>query len=168
VGVAHEAEVAVGQNADRLAFADDWDPGDAVARHHLEGLVDPLLRLHRDRIDDHAGLGALDLADLGRLGADREVLVQHADAAVLRHADGGLVLGDGVHRRRDQGDVEGDLSRELRSEIDVGRKDVAGAGHEEDVVERQSLANPAIAHFRFVPSPSCGPAPRGPWDGRAV
>ena len=41
---------------------------------------------------------------------DRQVRVDDADAAVLRHADRGLVLGDGVHRRGDERDVERDLA----------------------------------------------------------
>ncbi len=117
--VLHEAQVAVGQDADRLAVARDGHTRDPEAAHHLERFADLLLRAHRDRVDDHARLGALDLVDLGGLVGDREILVDDADAAVAGHADRGLVLGDGVHRRGDERRVEMDLGRQLRSEIDV-------------------------------------------------
>ena len=81
-----------------------------------------------------------------------------ADAAVLRQADGGLVLGDRVHRGGDERDVERELAGERRAQIDVARKDVARAGHEEDVVERQPLADARLGHVGFT----------RPRDGRAV
>jgi len=93
--------------------------------------------------------------------------VDDADATVLRHADGGFVLGDSVHRRGDQRDVEGELAAELRLELDISGEDVAGAGHEENVVERQSLANPAIAHVAFALPPQVRGCLTHSLDGRA-
>ena len=51
----------------------------------------------RDRVDDHAALGPLDSIHLERLLLDRQVLVDDAEAAVLRHGDRHLGLGDRVH-----------------------------------------------------------------------
>ena len=39
----------------------------------------------------------------------RQVLVDDADAAVLGQGDGHAALGDRVHGRREQGDVQGDV-----------------------------------------------------------
>ena len=45
-----------------------------------------------------------------------------------------------------------------RAQVDVARQDVALAGHEEDVVERQPLADARLGHVGFT----------RPRDGRAV
>ena len=42
----------------------------------------------RDRVDDHPALGPLHAIDFGRLFLDRQILVDDAEAAVLRHGDG--------------------------------------------------------------------------------
>ena len=46
-----------------------------------------LRRRERDRVDDHAALGPLHAIDFRRLFLDRQVLVDDAEAAVLRHRD---------------------------------------------------------------------------------
>ena len=51
------------------------------------------------------GLGPLDQVDLVGLVVDREVAVQHADAALAGHRDGHPRLGDGVHRGGQQRDA---------------------------------------------------------------
>ena len=63
-----------------------------------------------------------------------------ADAAVLRQADRRLVLGDGVHRRREQRDVQRDLAREARAHVDLLGEHFARTGHEQHVVEGQTVA----------------------------
>jgi hypothetical protein len=165
VGVAHEAQVAVGQDADGHTVARDGNTRDPVPPHHLQRLVDALLGPHRDRVHDHARLGALHLVHLAGLGGGGQVLVDHADAAVLRHADRRLVLGDRVHGRGDQRHVQGDLAGELGAEVDLAGDYVTRAGHEQDVVERQCLANLALAHVDGTPFAR---APARPPDGRAV
>ncbi len=120
--------------------------------HHLERFVDSLLGPHRDRVDDHARLGALHLVDLGGLLGDREVLVDDADAAVARHADGGLVFGHRVHRRGDERRVQLDLGRQAGPEIDLVRQDRRSRGHEEHVVESQSFTDLRIDSSLFAAS----------------
>ena len=51
--------------------------------------------------DDHAALIALDLAHLRGLIGGRQISVNDADAAGLRHGDGEPRLGHRVHRRGD-------------------------------------------------------------------
>ena len=122
-----EAQVAVRENPEELPVRiGDGNSGDPVARHQLERFGDPLLRAHRDRIDDHAALRALDLVDLARLLLDGEVLVNDPDAAHLRHRDRQARLGDGVHRGRDERDVERDPARQARLRFDLGREDLGG------------------------------------------
>ena len=65
---------------------------------------------------------ALDLAHLGRLRLRAEVLVDDADAAFLRDGDREARLGDGVHRRGNERDVELDLRvRRVLRETSRGR-----------------------------------------------
>ncbi len=99
-----------------------------------------------DRPEDHPALGALDALDLARLRLDGQVLVEDADAALARHGDGGAALGDRVHRRRQEGDVELETSAKPGLHVDVLRKHVAVGGDEQDVVERQALAELVVEH----------------------
>ena len=111
-----EPQVAVGQDADQPAFLaavlGDRHARDAVLLHQVERFEDPVGRRQRDRVDDHAALGPLDAIDLRRLFLDRQVLVDDADAALLRHRDRQPRLGDGVHRRAEQRHVDADVARD--------------------------------------------------------
>ena len=116
----------------------------------------------RDRVEDHPALGPLHAIDFGRLAVDRHVLVDHADAAGARHRDRHLALGHGVHRRRDERDVQRNAAREARRGVDVLRVGDRMARHEQDVVERQRRVD---AH---AIGPATGPSMRdGPLAGFA-
>src|SRR5688572_32804578 len=56
-------------------------------------------------------------------------------AAMDTVTDGQGGLGDGVHGRGDDGDVQDDVAREARAHVDFGRQDLGLLGDEEDVVE---------------------------------
>ena len=86
----------------------DRNAGDAVALHELERLGHGVRRRERDGLDDHPGLGALHLVHLGDLVLDREVPVHDPHPAGARERDREPSLGDRVHRRRDQRDVQRD------------------------------------------------------------
>ena len=108
-----EAQVAVGDDADhRLAL----DHREARRRHAARDSAMTSRTVwsgrHRDRVAQHAGLVALDARHLGRLLLRREVLVHDADAAFLGDGDRQAGLGDGVHRRRHQRQVERDVAGE--------------------------------------------------------
>ena len=68
------------------------------------------------------GLGALDLVDLGDLVLDRQVPVDDADPTLPRQRDRQARLGDGVHRRGDDRDLERDRRRQPRRRGDVVRE----------------------------------------------
>ena len=77
-----EAQVAIREDPDQPpVVVGDRDARDAVALHQLERVADEGVGRQRDGLDDHPGLRALDLVDLGDLVGDREVAVEHADAA---------------------------------------------------------------------------------------
>ncbi len=63
-----------------------------------------------------------------------------------RHRDGRAALGDRVHRRADNGHLEVEPAAEPRFDLHVLRQDLAVGGHEEDVVERQALAELVVEH----------------------
>jgi len=140
-----EAQVTVGQDADELApLVDHRNARDLEAGHELQGLDDRLLGPARHGIDDHPGLGALDLVDFGRLGLDRKILVDHAEAARLGHGNREPRLRDRVHRRRDHGDVQTDVRGQAGREIDLAGMDFRVRRKEEDVVERQGQGDRVV------------------------
>ena len=141
VEVGFEPQVAVRQDADEPAFLaavlGDRHARDAVLLHQLERFEDPVLGRERDRVDDHPALGALDAVDFRRLFLGRQVLVDDADAALLRHRDGQARFGDRVHRGAEQRHVDADVARDPRRDVDFAREDGRVPRHEQHVVEGQ-------------------------------
>ena len=98
LGDRDEAQVAVGDDAEqRAVLVDDRQAGDAVLAADLVELLEGGLRADRDRVGDHPGLGPLHQVHLVGLVLDRQVAVQHPDAALAGHRDRHPRLGDGVH-----------------------------------------------------------------------
>ena len=144
-GVGAEAQVAVGEDADQdVGLVGDRDPRDLVAGHQRQRVRDERVGPERDGLDDHPGLGALDLVDLGDLILDREVAVDDPDPALAREGDREPRLGDGVHRRGDDRDLDHDRAGEARGGAHVVRQHRRLGREQEDVVEGQAL----LAEFR--------------------
>ena len=143
-----ESQVAIGQDADQpslLAAAfGDRHARDAVPLHQLERFADQRGRRDRDRVDDHAALGSLHAIDFERLIFDRQVLVDDAHAALLRHGDGHLRLGDGVHRRAQERHVQFDVLGEARADVDLCRQHGGVPRHEQDVVKGERGAQTGL------------------------
>jgi hypothetical protein len=77
--------------------------------------------------------------------------VQHTDAAAPREGDRHPRLGDGVHRRGDERDLERDRARQARGRDDVVREDRRLGRDEQDVVEGEAFLRelvPRIAQVR--------------------
>ena len=108
--------------------------------HQRQGVGERRLRVDGDRIDHHAGFELLDLTDRLGLLVRRQVAVDDADAAGLRHGDGEPRLGDRVHGRRQDRQVEADRAGQPRADIGLGRKDRGIARRQQDVVEGERLA----------------------------
>ncbi len=135
-----KAQVAVGDDPDETPrIVHDRDAADGVPRHALARVADRVLRVENDRVEDHAGLGALNAAHLARLKLGRHVFMEHADAALTRDRDREARLGDRVHRRRDERDREPERPREPGRRVDVARHHVRPAGNEQDVVEGEAF-----------------------------
>ena len=134
-----EPQVAVRDDAEKATGrVDDREPRDTVLAAQLVELGERGLRTDGDGVRDHARLGALDEVDLVGLVVDRQVAVQDADTALAGHRDRHARLGDRVHRRRHQGDGDGDLARQARGRVDLARDDVRLAREQQHVVVGQA------------------------------
>ena len=150
-GVGLESQIAIGEDADEAAFLaavlGDRHAGDAVLLHQLERLANQRVRRHGDRIDDHAALRALDAIDFERLILDRQVLVDHAHAALLRHGDRHLGLGDRVHGGAEQRHVQPDVPGEAGADVDLRRQHRGVPRHQQDVVEGERGPQTSLQGF---------------------
>src|SRR6266581_2410664 len=146
VEVGLETVVAVRDHADDLALLDDRKSRHPVLLREREELADRDLGCHRHRIAEHPGFVALDLGDLRGLLLGGEILVDDADAALLRDGDRERRLGDRIHRRRDERDVELDVARQPGLEADIARQDAGVGRYEKDVVKGESLLDWTHCH----------------------
>src|SRR5262249_39699836 len=91
----------------------------------------------RDRIDDHPAFGPFHAIDLRRLFFDGEILVDDADAAVLRHGNGQPRFGHRIHGCADERAVESNAPGELSADGDLVGQDGRMLRNEQDIVEGQ-------------------------------
>ena len=128
--VAFKADVAIGEDADQLVCLgfDHRETGDRTMRDDGADFVELGIGIDGDRVDDHAGFETLDGADLVGLLLVGQVAVDDAHAAGLGHGDRQAGLGNRVHGRGDQGDVQIYAAGELRARVNLGRHDVRRAG----------------------------------------
>ncbi len=123
-----KAHVAVGENADELAGAavagalNHRDAGNAVVLHQSERVRERGAGIDGDRIDHHAGLELLDLADLRGLLVRLEIAVDDAEPSGLRHGNRHLGFGHGVHGRGDDRDIERNVAGDAGADVGVGRE----------------------------------------------
>ena len=112
-----------------------------------------------DRIDHHAALVALDLADLFGLRLGLHIAVDDADAAGLRQRDGKPRLGDGIHGGGNDRQAQRDFGGEPRLEVGGARQDFGMPRQEQDVVERQSFLDDPALRCRHSQLPTAPQAP---------
>jgi len=136
-----EAQVAVGDDADDFLALDHRQAGDLVRALQFQRVAHRHILRQRDGVAQHAGLVALDLQHLGRLLLGRLVLVDDADAPLLRQRDGEPRLGHRVHGGRNQRDVQGDVAGEPGIELHVAGQDRRVGGDEQYVIEGERLLN---------------------------
>ena len=155
-----EPQVAPGDDAHHAPLIDDRKAADVQLVRQLHHLEHRVLRRDDHRIAQHAAFVALDLGHLRGLLLCGQVLVHDADAALLRHGDGQARLGDGVHRRRDQRQLQADATGELRGEVDVLGQDLGERWHQQHIVEGQRLADQA--HGKGLQKTDCKQRPPFP------
>ena len=123
-----EPQVAVRHDADEVLALDDGHAGDVLRARERDDVANRRVGRDRDRVVNDAALELLDLLNLARLILRRHVLVDDADAAFLRERDREPRLGHGVHRGRDDGDVQAQGARELRLQLHFARQNLGVSG----------------------------------------
>ncbi len=68
------------------------------------------------------------------------------DAALLGDGDGHMRLGDRVHGRADDRNIQPDIARELRLGIGLSRNHVRAGRQQQHVVESKRLRNRKMNH----------------------
>src|SRR4029077_6252937 len=110
-----EAQITIGKNADQTTIRlGDRHARDLVLAHDFERIGNLGVGRHGDRVDDHSALRALHLVNFVGLLLDVQIAVDDAEATLLGDGDGHVGLGYGVHGGTDNGNVELNVTREMR------------------------------------------------------
>ena len=141
-----KAQVAVGENSDKLAVVRNRHSGNLVFAHDLKRIANLVGGMHGDRVDDHAAFRALHLVHFVGLLIDGEVAMDDANPALLGERDRHVRLGDCVHGGAHDGNVQTNLARKLRLRAGSRRDNVRAGGQEKDVVKSESLRNGKMNH----------------------
>ncbi len=142
-GIIGKSHIAIGENAGELAGTivmpalDHRDARNGMAAHQRQGVGQGLVGENGDRIDHHAAFIAFYTADFLGLLFRLQIAVDDADAASLRHGDGQPRLGDSIHGRGHDRQVQLDAAGETRLDRHAGRHDLGMTRSQQDVVERQ-------------------------------
>ena len=78
-----------------------------------------------------------------------KVLMDHADAARLRHGDGQRPFGDGIHRGGDDRNVQPYAFCEVRGDVHLGRQHIRKPRLQKHIVEGKPRLLPDDGHFEF-------------------
>ncbi len=133
--VAPEPEVASRDDAHELAAAvDHRQTRHSLRLHEGADLPQGPVGLDGDGVLDDPVQVALDRGDLLGLLGRREVPVDDARAALQRDGHRHPLLGDGVHRRREDRHVERYVPRDDGGDVRVPREDIGVSGNEEHIV----------------------------------
>ncbi len=145
--IGRKPHVAVGENADQFArhapatAGHHRNAGKTVIVHQRQRIRQHRVGADGQRIDHHPGFVLLDLTHLGGLTVGIEIAVNDADAAGLRHRDRHARLGNRIHRRRDDRNVERDRAGHVGADIGLGRQNIRETGLQKHIVEREGFAD---------------------------
>ena len=134
-------------DSDHLGTEYHWHTGDIFRARQFQDLTNGHVRIHGYRIADHAAFELLHPIDLPCLGIDRHVLVNDADAALLGNGDGEACLGDRIHGRRHNGEIDLDLAGQLACKRDIAGQDFRICRHQQHVIECECLFKNAHNEF---------------------
>lgn len=117
-----ELDVTVGDDTDELgaelSILSDWETTESPLLLQELDILNGLVLGEDNWVEDEAVLVTLDLLDHLGLLIWRAVVVDNTKATLKSHGDSHLMLGDGVHRRRDEWSLEGDSLGDWRLEVD--------------------------------------------------
>ena len=149
-----EADVAPRDNAGHFAAVNDRKARNPQLVGQLLDLQHRSVGRDHDRIAQDAAFVALDLGDLHGLLLRREVFVNDADAAFLRHGDGQTRFGHGIHGGRYQRQIQGDIARQSGLQRCVFGQNLGVRRNEKNVIKRKCFTKQAhgrISKKRIVP-----------------
>ncbi len=151
-----KADIAVRDDADQPTIRlHHWNPADLVPRHQPLRLRQRCVGGNGDGVDHHPAFKALDVAHRRHLLFNRQIAVEHTNAAKLRHHDRHIGLGHRVHRRRQHRNVKRDAARQPRARIGHRRHNIAFRRAKQHIVKGKAEAD---VHELPVPASqgSCG------------
>ena len=134
-----KAKVTVGDHAENATAFDHGHAADAVFLAHTDHVADEHVGADGDRVAHDARFMALDLGHFGGLLLGGQILVNDADAAFLRHRDGQIGFGHGVHGGRDHRKIQGDFAGQAGAKLNVAGEDFGVGGDEQNVVKGECL-----------------------------
>ena len=147
--VLEEADVPVRDDAHEMLLAvRHGDAADVVLPHQAQSLAHRLVLVDGHGVGDHAVLGTLDLPDLGRLGGDAHIFMNHADASFPCQGDGHRRFGDGVHSGGHNRDVQLDVAGKASMQADFPRKDFGVRRDEQYVVKSEAFQGYSLINKR--------------------
>ncbi|BBG30506.1 cation/multidrug efflux pump [Zymobacter palmae] len=130
-----EAHVAASHDTGQLAIVQNGEAGETRLSGQLGQFTQRHRRCHSDGLFDDDRFEFLDLANFMGLLFDGHVLVDDADTTFLRHADGQARFGNGIHRGRQQRNVDRQLARQASAELNILRQYIGIAGDKKNVVK---------------------------------
>ena len=137
-----EAQVAVGHDAHQLVVSPhNGDAADVILGHQSQCIAHGLAAHDGDRVINHAVLGTLYDCHLASLLLDAHILMDYADAALTRYGDGHRSLGDGIHRRGDERNLQLYVTRELCTQRNLAGQYCGISRNKQDVIEGDTLHN---------------------------
>src|SRR3984957_12150908 len=146
IEIALEAQVAIGEDADEALATGDGQARHFVLVHDVERLTHSQLGRDGDRIDDHAAFGAFYFVDFFGLAVDGHVAMDEANSALAGDGDGQARVGDRVHGRSDDRNVQRDFAREASARIGLRGEHGRFAREQQHVVKRERFGNGSINH----------------------
>src|SRR5690606_1778510 len=138
-GIGRETQVTTGDDADQFLAGDNRETGKAQIVSLAQQLADLGFGGNSNGVMNNGRFMTLDLAHFGGLLFDAHVLVNDADAALLRHGNGQASFGDGIHGCGNQGDIQLDPTGQAGFETDILRQDLGISGDQENIIECQGF-----------------------------
>ncbi len=130
-----ETQVAMCDDANRLAIVDDGHSGYPLGAREFDNFTDGLVRRNGYRVSNDAALKLLDASDFPGLVGRTHVLVNDSDTAFLSERDSKPRLGNGVHGRRHQRDIQLYLARHVGGQRHFTRQNIRVLGPKEYIIE---------------------------------
>ena len=143
IRIGRETHIAIGDDANQPPRASfhHRNAADAVPVLQRAHFSQSLVRMHGQRVHHHAGFKLLHLPHLRGLIFRREILVDHANAAGLRHGNRHRGFRDGIHRRRNQRNIQPNFLGEPRMRQGLRRQHGGIGGHQQHIIKGISLSN---------------------------